>query len=221
MSTPQPNYLITEDSDLLFAIAELMKAHVPDWGTTRRDWKVEIKKARGVDDALNHETLSEYMKAGGLKILGVVVDADDKPRERWASIQGFCRKCNVQAPDRCPPKGFILDGLVGESGVEARFGAWLMPDNQTDGMIENFCFGLIPGGNEQLIEYTGSAVDMAKSKGAPFHPHQIAKARLHTWLAWQDPPGQSIGKAIASRTLRPDADSAKAFVAWFRELYGV
>jgi hypothetical protein len=223
MATPQPNYLIAEDSDLQYAVAELMKAHVSDWGSSKRDWKVEIKIARGVDDALNHETLFEFMKAGGLRVLGIVVDADDKLKERWESIRAFCLKCTVQAPKACPSDGFIVDRLIGENGIEVKFGAWLMPDNNDGGMIENFCFGLIPGGNDQLLEHAASSIGKAKDLGAPFSPtaNAKAKARLHTWLAWQDPPGQSLGKAIASQTLRPDAESAKPFVAWFRKLYGV
>lgn len=216
----QPNYLIAEDGDLQFAIAELMKAHVPNWGTGPLTWKVEIKRAHGVNDALNHETLFQYMKAGGLKVLGVAVDADNKPKERWQSIRDFCHKCGAEAPASCPRGGFIVDRIIGE-GVEVRFGAWLMPDNENDGMVETFCFGLVPSGNEGLLEHAASSVGKAKYLGAPFFPYQNAKARLHTWLSWQDPPGQSIGKAIASRALSPDAKGAAPFVAWFRKLYNV
>src|SRR6202521_3203767 len=191
MPLPQPNYLIAEDADLQYAIAELMKAHVPDWGTNERTWKVKIERARGVDDALNHDTIFEYMKAGGLKVLGIAIDADDKLRERWESIRSFCSKCNASAPLDCPSDGFIVDRLVGENGIEARFGAWLMPDNENDGMIENFCFRLVPSGNEQLLEHAASSVGKAKYLGAPFIPrvNVNAKARLHTWLASQNPPG--------------------------------
>ncbi len=223
MATPQPNYLIAEDSDLQYAIAELMKAHLKNWGTNKHDWIVEIKRADGVDDALNHETLFEYMKAGGLKVLGVVVDADDKLEERWRGIREFCNKCNAQAPQSCPVGGFIVNQIVGPGGIVAKFGAWIMPDNRHEGMIENFCFDLVPVGNNELLEHAASSVGKAKYLGAPFTPslNTNAKARLHTWLAWQEPPGQSIGRAIANRTLQPTAQSAQAFVAWFRQLYGV
>src|SRR5438128_107370 len=139
MATPQPNYLIAEDSDLQYAIAELMKAHIPDWGTTEQDWKVKIERARGVDDALSHEVLFGYMKAGGIKVLGVAVDADDTPNEKWQGIREFCRKCKAKTPNACPNGGFIVDRLMGEGGIEIRFGAWLMPNNQSEGTIENFC----------------------------------------------------------------------------------
>lgn len=51
-------------------------------GKNKDNWLVEIRRVGGVDDALNRETLFEYAKTGGIKVLGVAVDVDDKPKER-------------------------------------------------------------------------------------------------------------------------------------------
>lgn len=218
---PQENLLIVEDSDLKYAIAELMKAHVADWGTNERSWKVIIKNTDGVDDALDHETLFNYMKAGGLKVLGLTVDADDKAAARWQRIRNFCQKCGATAPDDCPNDGFIVDRIIGESGIEVKFGAWIMPNNIGRGMIEDFCYALIPDGNDALLEHAETVVSKAAEIGAPFIPQHRVKAELHTWLAWQSPPGQSLGRAIANKTFLPDHGAAKPFVSWFRRLYDI
>jgi hypothetical protein len=221
MTAPQPNYLLAEDTDLQYAIIELMKAHLPNWGERERDWLVKVKRADGVDDALNHDTLFEQLKESGLKVLGVVIDADDNPKGRWQSIRDFCQKVQAQAPAQCPGEGFIVDQIKGPNGVVAKFGAWIMPDNKSEGMLEDFCFKLIPPGNEVLLVHAASAIARAKELAAPFiKPHE-RKALMHTWLAWQNPPGYRMGRAIAHRILYPDGQYAKPFVTWFRKLYGL
>jgi hypothetical protein len=217
----QQNYMVTEDSDLQYAVAELMKSHIQNWGKDPSDWLITIKRARGVDDALNHEILFQELKESGLKTLGIVVDGDNAWKEKWESIRDFCRKCNAQTPQNCPPAGLIVDRIIGESGVEARFGAWIMPNNQSDGMLENFCHAMIPAGNEKILDHAVGCVRKAKELGAPYNPIHHNKALMHTWLAWQDPPGERMGRAIANKILNPNAESAKSFVTWFRKLYGV
>ena len=46
-----------------------------------------------------------------------------------------------------------------------------------------------------------------------------SKAKIHTFLAWQDEPGKPIGQAITARILNPDAEEAKAFIGWLNKLY--
>jgi hypothetical protein len=41
------------------------------------------------------------------------------------------------------------------------------------------------------------------------------KARIHTWLAWQDEPGKPLGQAISAHgTLTPDLPAANVFAGW-------
>ena len=127
---------------------------------------------------------------------------------------------HLHLPEPCPANGFIIDSLIVE-GIHARFGAWIMPDNRRDGMVESLCFDLIPPGNEKLMDHATNCVGTAKAKGAPFIARHDIKARVHTWLAWQNPPGQSVGRALANKTLLPNAKATDDFVAWFRKLYGV
>jgi len=55
--------------------------------------------------------------------------------------------------------------------------------------------------------------------GAACHESHVPKAELYTWMAWQEPPGQSPGLALTQRILDPQAKYAGPFVRWFRELY--
>ena len=54
---------------------------------------------------------------------------------------------------------------------------------------------------------------------APFIAARRQKAQVHTFLAWQEPPGLRFGIAIGSGALDPHAVGAGPFVDWFRRVY--
>jgi hypothetical protein len=115
-----------------------------------------------------------------------------------------------------PTDGLIIENLDGK-----RFGVWLMPDNKSAGDLETFLRYLIPHDQEPLWKLACASVTTAKASGAFCHDSHISKANLYTWLAWQEPPGQSPGLALTRKILDPQSPYAGAFVAWFKELYQV
>lgn len=46
-----------------------------------------------------------------------------------------------------------------------------------------------------------------------------AKARIHTFLAWQEDPGTPMGLAITKKYLKPDSTNCLPFVNWLQELF--
>jgi len=74
-------------------------------------------------------------------------------------------------------------------------------------------------GDRQLHDHAATASAAASSLGAPFKAVHQDKVLLHTWLAWQDPPGQALGTAAKARALNASAPAFLPFVAWFRRLY--
>lgn len=96
-----------------------------------------------------------------------------------------------------------------------------MPDNQSRGMIETFLRFLVPTASADLWSYALEAMLAARSRGATWRDGHADKAAMHTWLAWQDPPGQSFGNALLTKCLDPNSKLAAAFVQWFRRLYNV
>jgi hypothetical protein len=88
-------------------------------------------------------------------------------------------------------------------------------------MIETFCKFLIPDEAATIWQYALSVAGTAKQQGAPFREVHTEKANIHTWLAWQDPPGERMGSAITKKILDPNAPYAAPFSAWFKRLYEV
>ena len=91
-----------------------------------------------------------------------------------------------------------------------------MPDNEEPGILENFLEKLISG-DDPCWSHAHEATVRAGEIGAPFQNY--IKARLHTWLAWREPPGQPFGTAMTARCFQSDTDDALRFVDWFRRIF--
>ncbi|WP_367267695.1 DUF3226 domain-containing protein [Okeania sp. SIO2C9] len=59
----------------------------------------------------------------------------------------------------------------------------------------------------------------AKNKGVPFIENHTDQANIHTWLAWQNPPGRQLHNAVIERILNPKHPQAQIFINWFKTLY--
>lgn len=207
--------MLVEDEDTRGTIIGLMRRRLGKWGTSKEEWPVHIRTAGSADAVLKESGLVAGLQESLVKTFGIIVDSDTNPEGRWQRIRDFCRLHRDDVPDQCPSKGLIIDGILGR-----RFGAWIMPNNQDLGMIENFCHGLIPT-EDGIWGFAQTCTEEAKRKGAPYIDAHRYKAEMHTWLAWQAPPGERMGSAITNGILCYDAECAQPFVQWFRELYGI
>ena len=94
-----------------------------------------------------------------------------------------------------------------------------MPNNRFTGMLEDFLVELIPEDSRRLSELARDSVAEAKRNGAPFRKVHERKAELHTWLAWQDPPGLRLHEAVRHAVLDPARAESAPFVNWFKSLF--
>jgi hypothetical protein len=117
------------------------------------------------------------------------------------------------------PQDLPTEGLIIENNEHKRLGAWIMPDNASEGSLEMFLRHLVPGDLEALWTHAVTSTAAAKPVGACYRDCHLSKANLYAWLAWQDEPGQRAGAALTKKVLDAHAESAAPFVKWFRELY--
>ncbi|HVX63214.1 MAG TPA: DUF3226 domain-containing protein [Pirellulales bacterium] len=210
-----PKKLLVEGEEDKRVIPQLIEAHGVEWGENRQEWIVLIEQLGGIEPLLESAVIETELKVRGLEVLGIVVDANDSAAERWKRIRNRCAKAFPSLPETLPNEGLIdtnVDGL--------KLGVWLMPDNRSRGMLETFLACLLGDETQPLWQYANETVVNAKDRGAPFTDAHEDKARIHTWLAWQDPPGRQLHDAVKFQMLKPSPLSAP-FVAWFRSLYGV
>lgn len=221
------NILLVEGAEDLRVIPELVEANGINWGT-KNDSIVEIRNCQGYENLANVDAISAELNNSGLEALGIIVDADTDPENRWlslknASLQGM-KAARIESLPEFPPM-IPEEGLIQTISITAardiRFGIWMMPDNQTSGMLETFLAYLLPDQTEELWEFAKSSTNEAKKKGAKFSEVHSDKAEIYTWLAWQKPPGRQLHDAITQRILNPTHPRSKTFMKWFRDLYQV
>ena len=198
--------LLVEGKDELHVLSQLLKHHrLPD--------NFVIKDKDGIDNLL--DTLDVELIAGGLERLGVIVDADTAPASRWQSLRSIFAQSGFPLPDRADPLGTIVE-LSNRTLV--RVGVWVMPDNETEGMLEDFVRLLVPPGDALLV-FAEECIDEVVTRDCRFRPSYRSKALIHTWLSWQKEPGTPLGLAIRSRELDAGAAFALPLMNWLRRLF--
>ncbi len=215
MGNEAANRMVVEGQEDKFALIELMGHHI-NWPNDKTLAPVKFELGGGPDEILATGFISSKLKESGVDTLGIVLDADDKFTARWTKIRALCADIFPTMPDEMPS-----DGLIIQNDDGMRFGVWIMPDNESRGMLETFLKYLVPNNSEPVLKHARLAIKEARKKGAPCRECHIDKALVHTWLAWQDPPGQPLGRALTMKMLNPHCDAAAPFVAWFRKLYSL
>ena len=196
-------------------IPYLMEANGVPWPDPP-DYPLYIAAHGSVDEILKPEVIEAELRASGLEALGVIVDADGDAGARWNQLRTWCGGEFDGLPDRVP-----VDGLSVVHAGGPRFGIWIMPDDRFTGMLEDFLVQLVPAESRDLYEAARRCVAESRRHGASFRDAHTRKAELHTWLAWQDPPGARLHEAVDHRALDPSRPESLLFVNWFRNFFGV
>lgn len=197
--------LLVEGSDDLHVVLALCHKHgVP--------LSFEVVDNRGVTNLL--KSLNVWLKTSSLQTLGMILDADELLSRRWNEVRERLARVGYEVPEH-PQRGGVI---IRQEGLPT-VGVWLMPDNTSSGMLEDFLKYLIPKGDMLLpeAESTLSRLELEQING--YKPVHRAKSLLHTWLAWQDSPGMPIGIAITHSYLDTNARLGREFVEWLRELF--
>ena len=215
MASSERSFLHVEGEDDLHAISHLLIRHGIDYD--QKPWPdtfPSIKPVGGKDQLLAGMETAVSLSSG--RSIGFVLDANSSLASRWAAVSSRLMGSGVETPTEVPPDGFIAEA----SRYRTRVGAWIMPDNQREGTLESFLEGLVRE-NDRLLPHARISTQGARELHASFPDRLVAKAELHTWLAWQEEPGLPYGSAIRARYFGHDSQAARSFVAWFCCLFGI
>jgi hypothetical protein len=148
--------------------------------------------------------------------IGVVLDADNPNLAgKWQQFRATLeKKVGISLTDNELHKDGTIIPAVND---HPKIGLWLMPNNQLDGMLEDFCMSLA---KSKMIDFAQNCVLEAQKQGhTSFKPNHHSKAVVHTYLAWQDEPGRPLGQAITAKVLNPNQPLAKTFADWLKRLF--
>jgi hypothetical protein len=229
-----PKILLVEGATEKWVIPELIEHNGIKWEQNKqRIVEIEILNSNRDRDisSLNNkqiiDTITTYLKGSKLSALGLMLDNDYRPQDKWQSVKNICEKAirkyyEDQYPDlEIPqfPEQLEKDGLIIDLENNIKFGVWMMPDNETEGMLETFLAYLISADNNETWLYAQETAIQARKKGASYKEYHVDKAKIHTWLAWQDEPGRQLNQAIKYKILDPQHPKGQSFVNWFKKLY--
>ena len=176
----------------------------------------EVETQDGVENLIEGLGIRLTLSEEG-DVIGVVIDADTEISDRWQSIRGRITGVGYQnVPDQPDPDGTILDPPA--RTLLPRLGIWIMPNNQTSGILEDFLRFLVPQPNI-LFDHAKASVAAIPEGERRFKQLAEPKAIIHTWLAWQKAPGLPFGKAIKARFLDPSVPEVDVLVAWLKRLF--
>ncbi len=213
MAKFHPKKLLVEGDDDKRVIPELMDKYVV-WGEKKSEAVVLIESFDGVEQLLKAGVIEAELNISNLEALGIIIDADDQRDKRWTTVSRQCRDVIPDFPEELPVEGLIH---VAPSGL--RVGVWIMPDNQSTGMLETFLSEMIPSDQDPLWIYAQQARVEAKNHGALYKDAHCHKANIHTFLAWANPPGQQLHSAILQKSLDTMTPLGRRFARWFVELF--
>lgn len=211
-----PRLLLVEGEQDKRVIPELIEANQIVWEVEGKPI-VWIDAVGGYEILADPDTIATELAASQLQALGIIIDADNHPSRRWQSIRQSALKSIPDLPEDLPETGLIH---VTSRGI--RFGIWMMPNNQDQGILETFLSQLVPDRGMDLWNFAGTQARSAQTDhGAPYTPEQAPKAQIYTWLAWQNPPGRQLHQALTQKIFQPDHPHAHRFVTWFKALYNL
>jgi hypothetical protein len=150
--------------------------------------------------------------------IGLVVDADEDISARWDAI--INRLCSSGKYD-CKNLSLPEDGLVlnPTSEDDPVIGVWIMPNNKLPGMLEDFV-ATLSGPNDPLMAKADDVLNELESEKIQKYKHvHRAKAKIHSYLAWQDEPGKPMGVSITAHVLNPESPSGVKFLEWLKRLF--
>lgn len=199
------NYLLVEGSDNAQVVFHFLRRY-------RLEKLINIQDKKGINQLLDE--LDVELDRSGLKRLSVIVDVDSDITMRWQSIRDRLYQSGYTSVPLHPEQ----DGTIIEQVGRPKVGIWLMPNNKTVGMLEDFITFLVPP-NDVLWPMAENIVEQVVQKERRFPATQVQKARLHTWLAWQAEPGKPMGQAITKKYFDTSLPESQRLLIWLRRVF--
>lgn len=206
--------LLVEGNDDFHVIHSLCKQfnipvrnlEIPDGGN------FSIKDCKSITQLLEQIPVL-FKSSNQLTTLGVIIDADVDLVSRWVSIKTLLKKIGFNLPVSLPSKGLICQ----ENNIKV--GIWIMPNNDLNGMLEDFLSFLVPQDDKLLPIINDTLSEMEKNKLNKYSLIHKSKAIIHTWLSVQEVPGTPLGQSITKRYLSTDAETCKDLINWLNNLF--
>ena len=185
-----------DDQHVIWALCEKFK--VPE--------TFDVINCDGIDNLFKQ--IPARLKQSQLEALAIIIDADTEIKNRWETLKSVFSKQEITLPNEIPGEGLIFK--INHLTISL----WVMPNNELNGMLEDFISFLIPKEDKllQIANQTLNAIE--KEKLNNYIPAHKSKALIHTWLSWQGDPGTPMGLAITKKFLTTEEENCNKLLNW-------
>ena len=154
------------------------------------------------------------------RVVGILLDADDDLEKRWSEVVNGFSRTDIQS--LLPPYPKPAGTIIPEKDDQPRVGIWLMPDNKSQGELEDFVLDMIPPSDTVKSiskRYIKKVIEYVPQSDRKFKPEKTDKARLYAWLATRREPAR-MGAAVGSGDLEIDRPVCRNLLDWLINLFG-
>ena len=154
-------------------------------------------------------------KQSNVETIGLIIDADVDIKNRWTTIKSTLEasKLGFDLPVEIP-----IEGLISRN-ENTTVGVWIMPNNNANGMLEDFISFLVPE-DDKLLPIVNAVLNDIESKNLnEYSLIHKSKALIHTWLSWQETPGTPMGLSITKKYLNTDVQTCEKLTNWLNNLF--
>lgn len=226
MTTNPIQRLLVEGNNDIRVITELLitMKHKPFKGYADKEvYKNEfVVNAGGKEKA--KELIPSILDIPDLERLGIILDADESAENTWISLRNIL-KINGFVESELPKKLSLKGVLIQQKGKPI-IGIWIMPDNIMPlekgqlAYLEHFYEQIIQLNDKFLTKASSIIEEIAMDKACNFALKDKQKAKIHTWLAWQNEPGNSMGVALKKKSAFDLKSMAVLnFVEWLESIF--
>ena len=171
----------------------------------------DVIDCKGIDNL--YTSIPVRFKQADVEVIGIIIDADVNLNDRWMQVKNLLSHQGFEVPDNLPDEGLVL------SNGHVKVGVWIMPNNDTKGMLEDFIAFLVPP-DDKLLPIVDATLDDIESKNLnKYSLTHKSKARIHSWLSWQGDPGTPMGLSITKRYLTTDNENCERLIKWLKKLF--
>ncbi len=178
----------------------------------------EVDEAFDVIDCEGIENLIDQipvrLKQSNIDTIGIIIDADTDLQLRWYNLKQLFNVLGFVLPDNLPECGLILKELG-----KITIGVWIMPNNNLNGMLEDFIKFLVPPTDTLFPVIMENLNDIEGKQLNKYKLIHKSKAVIHSWLSVQEDPGSPMGLSITKRYLSTDDDTCRKLISWLSALY--
>jgi hypothetical protein len=216
--------LVEGDTDVHFITHLCMKRglNAPKGYETETAYKKDFVASAGSKSKLKAQLKLLLKKTDSdIQNLGIVLDADSQTQnaatDTWQAIKSILQVNGYQNLPNTPlSKGTIITQIG-----KPKIGVWIMPNNQENGYLEDFYAQMIAPEDtfwQKAVQITEGYIENKENR---FREIALSKAKVHTWLAWQEHPELPLGLSVSAyhKLLNLNHPLADDFVEWFKATF--